>query len=44
MVSDWVRVGTVEDFREGRPATLVLSLALFGGALILAARVKRRAR
>jgi hypothetical protein len=33
----------VQDLPQGRPLTLFLSLALFGGALILAPRVLRRA-
>ena len=32
----------VEDLPAGRPATLVLSFALYGGALILAPRLSRR--
>ena len=31
----------LEDFPNGRPATLVLSLTLYGGALILAPRLRR---
>lgn len=32
----------VEDFRYGTPATLFVSLAAYGGALVLAARFRRR--
>jgi hypothetical protein len=32
----------VEDFPQGRPATLVLSLAVYGAALIVAPRWVRR--
>jgi hypothetical protein len=31
-----------EDLREGRPATLFVSLVLYGGALIAAPRLMRR--
>jgi hypothetical protein len=31
-----------EDLREGRPATLFLSLVLYGGALIAAPRLRKR--
>jgi hypothetical protein len=34
----------LEDVRAGRPMTLVISFALFGGALILAPRLVRRSK
>lgn len=44
----WMTFGAlklfVEDFRQGRPATLFLSLLLYGGTLIALPRLLRRAR
>lgn len=34
----------VQDFKDSRPATLFIALALYGAALILAPRIRRRLR